>query len=230
LKESKMQKNHSTRKSAATPRPQAGAPARNTGKTKPETSKSGEFLPANAQTRALPPACGREEDRVFHRVNGVEMTQDGSRTFFRDTDIAKVIGLAKPRNIKERIKLMIESGDIHAEQVVVVMEEGVVTYYLDSAAAFRLAFRSNVGDAEAVAMRMMRVAALSKWEPETEPISTEKALAAIARTLGQIEKSKNPAVTSGLVSVLERYCRMAGVPMPDRALLIGADQQRLPGV
>ncbi|MFH2082072.1 MAG: hypothetical protein ABIK08_11375 [Pseudomonadota bacterium] len=225
-----MQKNDSTRKPTKTPAADpAQAPSsavKRLSKTV-ETDKSGQFNPAKT---ALAPAYGRVEDMIFNRVNGVEITYEGSKAFFRDTDIGRVIGLSRPRTIRERIKPMIESGDIRTDQVIVVMEDGITTYYLDSAAAFRLAFRSNVGDAEVIAMRMMRVAALSKWEPESDPISIEKALAAIARTLGQIEKAKNAAVISGLVSVLERYCRMAGVPMPERSLLLAAEQPRLPGV
>lgn len=223
-----MQKNHSTRKSTKTPATPVALP-RHQGVViagqAVKNSTQPEVYPANV-------AGARQESRsIIYRDSVMESARVDSHDYYRDIDLGKLLGLSRPRDIRKTIARMVEREDIGSHQFITMDDgEGNQVFYLDKTASLKLAFRSNTGNAELVVMRVLEVVTGHADKVEVDSRAMDKHLAAIARTLVQIEKAKNPAVSAGLVSVLERYCRMAGVTMPDRALLISTEQPRLPGV
>lgn len=176
---------------------------------------------------------------TLYREGGIEATIVDSKPHYKDSDIGRLIGLSRPRDIRRRVALLLERGEISAAQVVQLENEddGGQVFYVDSSAAMKLAFRSNTGAAEEVVTRVMN-ALSEKQQDRAEAMPVDKALAAFERTLGRISREKDATIRAAYIPVLERYARMAGVPVPERADLLGAvlpsagglDQPRLPGV
>ncbi len=225
--------NDSTRNKKRTPaRSRADAPG-NHNQSLETGLVTGDFIPADSTSRALTPEVGRVDDRQFVRENGLEMTYSGDRGFVRDVDLARsVIGLAKPRNIRERIKAMLANGDIRQDQVIALIDDDAIVYYVDRQAATTLAFRSSKTDPEEIARRMFGVqSAFDSASGLVAPMPLEKAISGYQRTISFLIKKDAPrAGKLAMVPVLEKYARAAGLPMPDVSELIGPDQPRLEGM
>lgn len=181
---------------------------------------------------ALAPVSRRVEEMSFVRKDGIEMTFSGGKWFMRDIDLGRTIGLSRPRYIRERIRSMIERGDINEMQVIAVSDDGNTVFFIDQETATSLAFRSNVAGAEAIAKRMMRVNVMYQGKDDSEgSIPIEKALNGYHRMISFISKKETlRAAKLASLPVLEKYARAAGLPTPDVSELIGPDQPRLMGV
>jgi hypothetical protein len=169
---------------------------------------------------------------AFVRKDGIEMTYQDGRWLVRDTDLGRAIGLSRPRAIRERIKAMLEKGEITAGQITVVIDDGLVVYYVDQETATSLAFRSNVAGAEVIAKRMLRVNSHFVGRSDAvDAVPVVVAMTGYQRTLAFIGRTSVPAeLRRAALPLLEKYARSAGLPVPDVGALESLDQPRLPGV
>lgn len=179
---------------------------------------------ADPRTRARLTIC-RNGDFEYIVVDG--------RPFGRDISVGRLVGLARPRDVRRRIALLIERGVIDDKSLVVWdAGDGAQSYYLDSNAAMKVAFRSNTGAAEDVVMRVAKTFMENENEAADGLVSVEKALIGYQRTLAFIAKKTTPdPARRAALPALEKYARAAGLPLPDLAELMPASPQpRLPGV
>lgn len=217
--------------------------------------REGEFLPKDpatdvAQARTSPPKTGRNNQNIQLSSNqtpskcalprtGARLTiyRDGdmetivvdNRTFYRDVAIGRLVGLARPRDIRRRFASMIEDGKIAEHQYIILEDDDAgKVYYVDRETAIRAAFRSNTGNAETVVMQM--VGAVSNQAINSAAISLKDALAGYDRTISFMAGKAPRMAKIAKLPLLEMYARSAGLPIPDVSELIGPDQPRLDGV
>lgn len=194
---------------------------------------SGELMPVPVGERALSPEVGRPINRQFIRENGLEMTYEGDRGFIRDIDFARsVLGLAKPRNIRERIRAMLKKGDLRPDQVISIVDDEVEVFYLDNIASASLAFRSSKIDPEEIYRRMVATQqAFVVSEQRSSHISIEKALSGYDRVVSFLDrKDVSRAAKLAKMPLLEKYAHAAGIHLTDISDLLGPEQSRLEGV
>lgn len=167
---------------------------------------------------------------TIHRDGDMETIVIDNQTFYRDVGIGRLCGLARPRDIRRRFAAMIEQGKLAEHQYILLDDDdGGNIYYVDKETALRAAFRSNTGDAESVVMRM--VGAVSKSGEVATRISLKDALSGCDRIISFLAKKDTPrAAKIAKLPLLERFCREAGISMPDVSELLGPETQRLPGV
>lgn len=100
-------------------------------------------------------------DKQILTVQGTEVVcfHGGEDGYIRDMQLARMIGLAKPRNLRERIKTMLESGALKAEWVTVEEDEdsGNPIYYLGRNAALKIITRSETPIADEIANQIIEV-------------------------------------------------------------------------
>lgn len=200
-------------------------------------AKNGELIPADAGKSALAPASRRGDEVLFVRKDGIEMACISGKWLMRDIDLGKLIGLSRLRHIRDRIKSMANPGpgkpsEIKDGQLLTVVDDDITIYYVDSQLANTLAFRSNVGNAEVIATRMMRVAELFARTSLDNSAAEEKALAAYERAVVMWDRAKTPEAKAALAPAVLRRARVAGVDLPRLAPQSAEknDQPRLPGV
>lgn len=199
--------------------------------------KTGELITAEADKSALAPACRRGDEVLFVRKDGIEMACIDGKWLMRDIDLGKLIGLSRPRHIRDRIKSMVNPGsgkqsEIKDGQLLTVIDDDITIYYVDSSLANTLAFRSNIGNAEAIAMRMMRVTELFARTSRDNSAAEEKALAAYERAVAMWDKAKTAEAKAALVPAITRRASAAGFEPPCLAFksVDTKDQPRLPGL
>lgn len=100
-------------------------------------------------------------DKQILTVQGTEVVcfHGGEDGFIRDMQLARMIGLAKPRNLRERIKAMLESGALKPEWVTIEADEdsGNPVYYLGRNAALKIITRSETPIADEIANQIIDV-------------------------------------------------------------------------
>lgn len=205
-----------------------GADAR-TGDDKTENSPV--VLPRNTALTTLQGAHARHPARLIIEKNAdIESTSIDNNRYFKDTDLGKILGFSRPRDIRKPLLRMIESGDITDDQHIVVDDDdGGQVYYLDNLAAMKLTVRTKSVTEEMI-MKMIATVSAPPTMPAL-PIAAEKALAGYQRSIVYLSrKDVPPAAKRAMVPILERYARAADVAMPDVSELIGPETPRLPGV
>lgn len=227
--------NHSASHNEVTPAPR-GAGARHNGAFSIENAHETAPVPS-----VLPPsgAGARHVARVhLYREDGVEYCVRDNARRARDVDLGRIMGFSRPRDIRKIIGRMIEQSALRDLDYEALEDDiGGRVYYLSQMGAAKVAMRSEASNKEEVLVRLLEAFGRGDGKAD-EAMPVDKALAAFERTLGRISREKDATIRAAYIPVLERYARMAGVPVPARADLLGAalpsagglDQPRLPGV
>lgn len=207
---------------------QGCAPERNKGVIQ-AVSESSElrFVPKNMPNVAQARNLARY---VIYREGEMEYIIANGKRLYLDSFIAKEIGLSRPRDLRRTIARSIERGDIARDQYIEMTDDEVTRYYVDSEASVFLAFNSTSGDKRLMVMRVVgRIRSIE--EVDKASISQKDALVGYERTINFMAKKDAPrAAKMAKVPLLDLYCRVASLPMPDISDLIGPDQPRLDGV
>lgn len=226
--------NDSASHNEVTPAPR-GAGARHGRAVSIENDHETAVVPA-----VLPPsgAGARHVARLhLYREDGVEYIIQDNERLVRDLDLGRLMGFSRPRDIRKLLARMAEQESLSdAEFVVIDDDYGGKVHYLSQMAAVKLAMRSEASNKEDVLVQML--AAFGRGDrPSAESMPLDKALAAFERTLGRISREKDPTIRAAYIPVLQRYGRMAGVPVPQADVLLASarlagssDHPRLPGV
>lgn len=167
---------------------------------------------------------------MIYREGEVEYIIANGKRLYLDTYIAKEIGVTRPRDLRKTIARAIERGDIESHQYMEITDYDATRYYVDSEASVLLAFNSNAGDKKNMVMRVVgRIRSIE--EVDKASISQKDALTGYERTINFMAKKDTPrAAKVAKLPLLDLYCRVASLPMPDVSELIGPDQPRLDGV
>lgn len=218
--------------------------------------REGEFLPKDpatdvAEARHIPVKNGFSEDvqrgialetasdvaparhvsRVaIFREGDVEYMIVNGKRLYRDTYIGAQLGLSRPRDIRKTIERVIKRGGIAPNQYMAITEDDVTVYYVDSESSVLLAFNSSAGDKKTMVMNVLgRIRGVE--ESDRPGMSMKDALAGYDKVTSYIARKDVPrAAKITKLPLLERFCREAGISMPDVSELLGPDQPRLEGV
>ncbi len=176
-------------------------------------------------------ALARHVSRVaIYREGDVEYMLVNGKRLYRDTYVAALLGLSRPRDIRKTIERVIKRGDIAPNQYMAITDDDITVYYVDSESSVLLAFNSNAGDKKSMVMRVLGCIR-GVEETEKQIMSMKDALAGYDKTISYIARKDVPrAAKLAKIPLLECYARAAGQPVPDVSELLGPDQPRLDGV
>lgn len=176
-------------------------------------------------------ALARHVSRVaIYREGDVEYMIVNGKRLYRDTYIGAQLGLSRPRDIRKTVERVIKRGDIAPNQYMAITEDDVTVYYVDSESSVLLAFNSNAGDKKTMVMKVLgRIRGVE--EADRPGMSMKDALAGYDKATSYIARKEAPrAAKIAKLPLLERFCREAGIAMPDVSELLGPETPRLPGV